>query len=549
MKLASYRRLLGMDDSFYENTAGEQHINGKLEKGPSPIREVEDESKYPPLKTMLLSMLSIYFSFFLVSLDRTIVGVAIPAISNEFQSFSDISWYEAAFLFAFCVLQFPTGKIYTFYSAKWTYIVLVAVFEIGSIVCAAAPTSAAFIIGRAITGIGGAGSLAGASVIMTELVPLRKLPKYQGLSGAIFGLSSIFGPLVGGLLTTKVSWRWCFWINVPIGGISLAGLLIFLPASTPPDEIKGTFQQNLWKFDPVGNIVLAPGLICLLLALQWGGTKYPWSDTRCIALLVVGSVLLLAFVGVQWVQENGTIPFRIIRQRSIAAGVFISLGLGAALIIPTFYLPIWFQAVKGTTAIDAGIRLLPLLLGTVFSVIGSGIVISKSGYYAPWLIVGCAIRVIGAGLLTTLRVDTGTGAWIGYQIVVGVGTGMTLQQCVMAAQTVLAKRDVPMGLTIITFAQFFGGTISVSICQTILANTLASELSKKLPGFNASAIASAGATEIQGLVLKEELPIVLAAYNAGIDNAFYCALAASCLALVASFFVEWKSVISRPRES
>ncbi|RDW56718.1 putative HC-toxin efflux carrier TOXA [Coleophoma cylindrospora] len=564
MKLASYRCLLGMDDSFHDNSVGEQHIDGNVEKGPSPIREVEDESNYPPLKTMLLSMLSIYFSFFLVALDRTIVGVAIPAISNDFQSFNDISWYEAAFLLAFCVLQFPIGKIYTFYSAKWTYIVLVAVFEIGSIVCAAAPTSVAFIIGRAITGIGGAGSLAGASVIMTELVPLQKRPKYQGLLGAIFGLSSIIGPLVGGVLTTKVSWRWCFWINVPIGGISLVGLLIFLPASTPPEEIKGSVQKNLWKFDPVGNIVLAPGLICLLLALQWGGTKYPWSDARSIALLVVGSVLLLAFVGIQWVQENGTIPFRIIRQRSIAAGVFVSLGLGAALIIPSFYLPIWFQAIKGTTAINAGIRILPLLLGTVVSVIGSGIVISKSGYYAPWLVVGCAIRVIGAGLLTTLRVDTGTGVWIGYQvrtnqfklslyvaltyfqIVVGVGTGMTLQQCAMAAQTVLTKRDVPMGLTIITFAQFFGGTISVSVCQTILANTLVSELSKKLPGFNASAIASAGATEIQGLVSKEQLPIVLAAYNAGIDNAFYCALAASSLAFVASLFVEWKSVISRP---
>jgi hypothetical protein len=199
------------------------------------------------------------------------------------------------------------------------------------------------------------------------------------------------------------------WINVPIGGVALVGLLIFPPASSPPEETKGNFKQNLWKFYPVGNMVLAPGLVCLLLALQWSGTKHPWSGARIIALVVVGPVLLVAFACIQWIQEHGTIPPRVFRQRSIAAGVFVSLGNGAALIIPTFYLPIWFQAIKGTTAVNAGIRLLPLFLGTVVFVIGSGIAISKSGYYAPWLTVDYAIRVIGAGLLTTFRVDTSIG--------------------------------------------------------------------------------------------------------------------------------------------
>lgn len=232
--------------------------------------------------------------------------------------------------------------IKTFYSAKWTFVILVAIFEVGSIVCAAAPSSLAFIMGRAITGLGGAGSIVGASVIMTDLVPLRKRPKYQGLLGAVFGLASIIGPLVGGLLTTKVSWRWCFWINVPIGCVALAGMVIFLPSSKPPaaEETRGTFWQNVWKFDPIGNIVLAIGLVCFLLALQWGGTKYSWSSTRIIAFLVVGSVLLVVFFCIQMNQENGTIPPRVVRQRSITAGVFVSFGVGAFLIIPTFYIPI-----------------------------------------------------------------------------------------------------------------------------------------------------------------------------------------------------------------
>jgi hypothetical protein len=163
-------------------------------------------------------------------------------------------------------------------------------------------------------------------------------------------------------------------------------------------------------------MVLAPGIICLLLGLQWGGTKYPWKDSRVLALLVVGPVLLLAFFCIQAIQENGTIPLRILRQRSMASGVVISLGLGPALIIPTFYLPIWFQAIKGISAMQSGIRLLPLLLGTVAFVIGAGIAISKSGQYAPWLIIGCAIRVLGGGLMTTLRVHSGIGQWFGYQV-------------------------------------------------------------------------------------------------------------------------------------
>jgi hypothetical protein len=205
-------------------------------------------------------------------------------------------------------------------------------------------------------------------------------------------------------------------LNLCIGVPALAGILIFLPATPPPVERKGTFKELLWKFDPIGNMFLAPGLICLLLALQWGGTKYPWSSSRVIALLVVGPVLLVAFACTQWFQENGTVPPRIVRQRSIAAGVFVSFGIGAALIIPTFYLPIWFQAIKGTTAVNAGVRLLPLLLGTVIFVIATGISISKSGYYTPSLIVGCAIRIVGVALLTTFRVDTGTAAWIGFQV-------------------------------------------------------------------------------------------------------------------------------------
>ncbi|KAE9962055.1 hypothetical protein EG328_001049 [Venturia inaequalis] len=508
------RRLLGMNDALEPNSDIEWERHDSREGG----IEDDNESRYPPFRTVIVSMVCIYAAMFLSAL----VSVAIPAISNEFKSFGDIAWYEAAFLLTLSVAQLPMGKIYTFYPAKWTFFVLVVIFEIGSTLCAAAPTSTALIIGRAITGFGGAGNLVGASVIMTDLVPLRKRPKYQGFAGAVFGIASIVGPLVGGVLTTKASWRWCFWLNLCVGVPALAGILFFLPASPPPEKRKGTFTEKLWKFDPVGNMLLAPGLVCVLLALQWGGTRYPWNDFVVLALLASGSALFVAFAATQYFQDNGTLPPRILKQRSVAAGVFVSIGFGAALIIPTFYLPIWFQAIKGTTAVEAGVKLLPLFLR-------------------------CAIRMVGAGLLATLRVDAGTAEWIGYQIVVGLGTGMTLSPVNIAVQTVLPRKDIPTGLTVMMFAQFLAGTVSVCICQAALANTLNKELPSKLPGFDAASIATVGATKIRELVSPSDLSVVLEVYNKGVVNTFFVALAFSSLALVASLFMEWESVKgSRP---
>lgn len=175
-------------------------------------------------------------------------------------------------------------------------------------------------------------------------------------------------------------------------------------------------SQRLRQFDPLGTALLIPGLIMLLLALQWGGNDYSWKSTRVIVLLVLGLALLVAFgVSQYWIGNNGTVPPRLLRQRTIAAATAISIGSGAALLISAFYLPIWFQAIKGQTAVGAGERLLPYFLGTVIFVIGGGIATSKIGYYTPFVMAGAAITIVGYGLLTTFNVDTSTGKWVGYQ--------------------------------------------------------------------------------------------------------------------------------------
>lgn len=336
----------------------------------------------------------------------------------------------------------------TYFRAKWVFIAFVVIFEVGSIICAAAPNSKAFIVGRAIAGIGCAGLSTGGQVIFVDILPLAKRPKYQGLLAATFGLAAIAGPLLGGVFSSKATWRWCFWINLPVGGLALGLLLFLLPSKTAPKSLsEDSFARQIRKFDPVGTIILIPGLILLLLALQWGGEENSWGRPKVVGTLVPGLVLLLLFAASQiWIGDNGTVPPRLLKQRSIAAASMASLGFGSALIIVTFYLPIWYQAIQGLSAIDAGVRLLAYFLGTVIFVIGSGVAVSKLGYYTPWLIVGTAIMAIGCGLLATLRVNSSDAEVIGYQVSVSTilsilrALALTLAWCRSSSAPAWASR-------------------------------------------------------------------------------------------------------------
>ncbi|KAG9737663.1 MFS general substrate transporter, partial [Aureobasidium melanogenum] len=251
-----------------ENTHDDEKLSNRTQR--------DEEKQYPPMKIVLPAMIATYLAMFLVAIDRTIIGTAVPAISNQFDSFGDIAWYESGFLLPLCALQLSFGLVYTYYATKWVLIILVSVFEIGSIVCASAPTSNVLIVGRVIQGIGGAGIGSGAIIMISMLVPLQARPKWTGGIGAVFGLASILGPLLGGYLTS-ITWRWCFWINVPIGGVSLACLVFFTPNTPPAIKAAATWRGKLAQLDPLGFILIAPSVICLLFAIEWGGSKYSWN--------------------------------------------------------------------------------------------------------------------------------------------------------------------------------------------------------------------------------------------------------------------------------
>lgn len=436
------------------------------------------------------------------------------------------------------------GKFYTFFSIKWVFLVAIAIFEVGSLICGVAPNSAALIVGRAIAGVGSAGVFSGAYLIIATSVPLHQRPTFAGLIGGMYGISSVVGPLLGGAFTDKVTWRWCFYINLPIGGIAVAVILFFFK----PTPQRGGITTLAWKerieqFDILGTIVFIPGVVCLLIALQWGGSTYPWSNGRIIALFVVFGVCILAFIGIQfWRPKYATVSPHMLRKRSVWAAACFTFFMGSAFFVTIYYLPIWFQAVKGVSPYESGIRNIPILLAVVVGTILSGALVTKIGYYTPFMLASSVLTSVGAGLLTTFEIDTGSSKWIGYQVICGFGIGLGLQLPLVAVQTVLDMSEIPSATALMIFMQLFGAAIFVSVGESVLTNKLVSYISQVVPGVDAVKIASAGATNLQKVIPAEHLHGVIQVYNDALTQIFEIVLVMACLTTIGSLAMEWKSV-------
>lgn len=285
------------------------------------------------------------------------------------------------YLLTQAAFQLLYGRVYANFSVKYTFLAAIGIFELGSLVCGVAPTSTAFIVGRAVAGLGGAGISSGALIIITHTVPLRMRPIFVGSLGAVFAVASVLGPILGGIFSTKLTWRWCFYVNLPFGGAAiLAVLLLFKPPKRPQvDSIP--LKEKLSKIDILGTLLFIPSIICLLLALQWGGSTYAWNDGRIIALFVVFGVVGIAFLAFEyWKGAEATLPLRMLTRRSVAAATWNCFCNGATFLTFTYYIPFWHQIVRNVNAADSGVSLLPFVLGVVIMAMLSGGLVSKFGY-------------------------------------------------------------------------------------------------------------------------------------------------------------------------
>ncbi|KAF1942428.1 major facilitator superfamily transporter [Clathrospora elynae] len=499
---------------------------------------------YPSATKTAIIMVSLYISIFLVALDRTIIGPAIPAITNEFNSIGDIGWYGSAYMLTAAGFMLLYGRVYTFFPTKPVFMSGICLFETGSVVCGASTSSMMLIIGRAIAGLGSGGIFTGAILIMLNTVPLAKRPMLQGLFGACFGVASVAGPLLGGAFTeSKATWRWCFYINLPLGALTILVVCFMLKLEEKKPKL-ANWKETIKHLDPLGTALFLPSITCLLLALEWGAADYPWSAPRIIALLVVFAVLLVAFVAWQYFTRNttATVPARIIIQRSIAFGGASQFCVGATMLTVSIYIPLWFQAIKGASAVQSGVNTIPLVLSVVVGSIMSGGLVQKIGYYTPFMILGSCLMAIGTGLITTWNMSTNSSMWIGYQVIVGFGVGSTMQHPNIAVQTVLPKHDVPIGTALLSLCQTLGGAVFTAVGQNLYIDKFTAGL-ERIDGIDPQRILGSGATDLTSGVQPELQQRILAAYNNSLtQGTFFAALIIACLAVPAALGMEWRSV-------
>ena len=332
-----------------------------------------------------------------------------------------MSYLKANLLVPRCATQPLAGKLYTLFPKKLVYMIYLAIFEVGSLVCALAPTSNALIAGRAVAGLGASGVFAGSFILLTAIIPLHKRAIYTATMSSTFAIASIVGPVIAGAFTTHVTWRWCFYLNLPIGGF--AAVLIFFIFSLKPAATENVpLSEKLKGLDAVGFMLFSGSIVMLLLALQFGGTYYAWKSSVVIGLLVGSGVTLIAFVPWQLhLQDNALVMPRIFKNRNAALIFIAAVFVNGPFQTIIYWLPVWFQATLGVSPEASGVRYLPTVISdSLASVIGAGLAM-QLGVWNPFLLFAYAMVSIGGGLLTTIHPGISNGHWIGYQIFGGIG--------------------------------------------------------------------------------------------------------------------------------
>ncbi|KAF2732223.1 MFS general substrate transporter [Polyplosphaeria fusca] len=496
---------------------------------------------------LALIILGLCFSNILTGLDFTLIATAIPVITSDFDSLDDVGWYGSAYFVAMCVALPLAGKIYMFFHKKLVYLAYIAVFEIGSLVCALAPTSNALIVGRAISGLGASGIFAGSLIIVATIAPLHKRPLLTGMTNGTFGASQIIGPLIGGAFAQNVTWRWCFWINLPAGGVSIALIMLFLHLQKSPTKMEA-LKTKIKKLDLLGFAIFAGAIMMLLLALQWGGVTYAWSSSVVVGLLVGFVVLFAIFVVSQWwMADSALVPPKLFTFRTVV------LAFGACLLGPggvatiIYYLPIWFQAVQGATPINSGVRYLPSVISDVLtSIVGGGIVMTV-GWYNPFYIFGVGILAIGSGLLSTLTPTTGAGKWIGYQILTGCGYSFLVTMPHIALQAMLPPDLIPIASTTLLFAMTASCSIFLAGGQAIFQSALTRNLRRVVSPEEAARLIAVGAADVHREVQPADRDAVFDVYNTAITNVFYLAAGSAAVAFILVCGIRWKNIKAKPQ--
>ncbi|RKP37888.1 major facilitator superfamily domain-containing protein [Dimargaris cristalligena] len=430
-------------------------------------------------------MIGLCLGSFLAFIDMTIVATALPEIGSQLGAFNEITWVASSYMLTTTALQPLYGKFSDIFGRVPAILFALVVFLVGCAICGAAQNIMTLIIARGLAGIGGAGLISLSLIVVSDIVPLNKRALFLGAFGGVFAISSVIGPLIGGAFTDYVSWRWVFYINLPIGAVTLLVIIFFLRIPQP----KGSILIKLRKVDYLGTILLVAGLVFLLLAIIWGGKDYPWNDKRIISFFCVGFALIILFILAEiYVATEPIVPMSLFRYRNISISYINGAFLGLAANGIIFYMPIYFSVALGDSATQAGIKLLPFMLGMVAGITAGGLYINKTGRCREIVWVGSIIATVGAGLLTSLNVNTTIGHVVGYLLIIGVGLGLNHQTMLVIAQSTGKESEVAIITACLNFFNVIGGTLGVAIFSAILNNVLNDRLAH-IPGLDLGKLA------------------------------------------------------------
>ncbi|KAF2734797.1 putative MFS transporter [Polyplosphaeria fusca] len=499
-------------------------MSGRTENTPSTTKDeapkVDDQYVHGlPMSILFIAQCLVAV---LIALYMTVIATAVPSITAHFGTIEDVDWYSAAYLLSICSLQPLTAHLYNLFFLKYTFITFLSLFALGNLVGALAPTSAAFIVGRAVAGMGAAGMFNGSMVIMVASFEPSLRPRLMSLSGSMIGIGSVVGPVIGGAITEHAGWRWCLWVFLPpIGAAALVFFVQRIPEQMPKASPLSVVAQIHHKLDLVGFTLFSPASIMFLLAMSWGGSRYAWDSATIIGLLCATPVTVGLFCA--WAhhrKDRALIPPSLVAKPVILWGCAVSFAQGSSWIMVAYWLPLWFQSVKGANPQAGGLMMLPTCISQILASVACSILIKRIPYAPFWSIVGNVLTAIGSALLTTFSVSTTSSERIGYQILGGVGRGFAMQMPLVAAQEILPSNQISIAAATLFFFQYFAGAAGNTIAKTIFINALGPALRRYAPNVDAESVIHAGATEVFKMIGAEDRAGVILAYNHALTLTF-----------------------------